>query len=107
MPSVSIDSKLESLVESLSALRIATPVNNPNYETIKDQYQEASDRLSESIGKSIDDADKDYQAFAEGVKDAIATIKEATEKIEKVAKTVKLVAQVLDVVGKVVGKLVA
>jgi len=107
MPNVTIDGKLESLVASLSALRIATPVANPHYETIKKQYQEASDRLSAAIGKSIDDADQDYKAFAEGVQGAIAAIKKATKKIEKVAEAVKIVAQVLDIIGKVVVKLVA
>ena len=107
MPNVAINGQLESLVASLSALRIATPVDDPNYETIKNQYQEASDRLSEAIGKSIDDADEDYKAFAAGIESAIAAIKEATEKLEKVAKAVKLAAQILDVVGKVVAKLVA
>ena len=107
MPEATMDRQLESLVNGLSALRIATPVDDPNYETIKEQHQEASDRLSDAVGKSIDNADEDYKAFAKGVKSAIAAIREATEKIEKVAKAVKLVAQVLDIVGKVVGKLVA
>ncbi|HLO25598.1 MAG TPA: hypothetical protein VK187_05750 [Geobacteraceae bacterium] len=106
MPNVAVDSQLERLVESLGALRTATSVDDPNYEAIKKQYREASDRLSTAIGKSIDEADKDYKAFADGVGDAVAAVKEATKKIEKAAKTVKLVAQVLDVVGKVVAKLV-
>lgn len=106
MPNVAVDSQLESLVESLGALRTATSVDDPNYETIKKQYREASDCLSTAIGKEIDEADKDYKAFADGVRDVVAAVKEATNKIEKAAKTVKLVAQVLDVVGKVVAKLV-
>lgn len=106
MPNVAVDSQLERLVESLGAFRTATSVDDPNYETVRKQYQEASDRLSEAIGKSIDEADKDYKAFADGVRDAIAAVKEATKKIEKSAKAVKLVAQVLDVAGKVVANLV-
>jgi iron(II)-dependent oxidoreductase len=47
---------LRDEVSRLSALLNATPINNPNYKTIKEQYIKASDRLSEVTEKAIDEA---------------------------------------------------
>jgi len=106
MPYVAINSHLEELVKNLGELRIATPVEDPSYETIELMYRNASDSLENAIGKAIDSADQDYQEFVEGVTSAIASIHEAQKKIEKVAKAVKLVAKVLDIAGKIAGKLI-
>jgi len=106
MPNAAIDSQLVKLVNSLGELRIALLVSDPNYDTIEKQYRDASDRLSEAIGKEIDSADQDYQDFSEGVTAAIVALKEARKKLEKVAKAVKLAAKALDIAGKVAKKLV-
>lgn len=106
MSKVEIDDKLASLVERLSALRIATPIDDPNYKTITEQYREVSDRQTAAIGKAIDDADQDYLDFSKGIQDAIAAINDTLKKIKKVAETIELVAKVLDIAGKVFARLV-
>ncbi|OPY84742.1 MAG: hypothetical protein A4E71_02512 [Smithella sp. PtaU1.Bin162] len=105
MSRVEIDDKLASLVQRLSALRIATPISNPNYKKITEQYREASDRQTAAIGKAIDDADKDYLDFSKAMNAAITSINEALENIKKVAQTIERIAKVLDVLGKVFEKL--
>jgi len=47
---------LRDEVSRLSALLNATPINNPNYKTIKEQYIKASDKLEEVTEKAIDEA---------------------------------------------------
>lgn len=105
MPKVSIEHDLVDLVKQLCALRIATPVENPDYSSVEKQYREASDLLEKAIGKAIDAADKDYQEFSKGMKVAIKAVKEAQKKIEKVAEAVALAAKVIDIAGEVVAKL--
>jgi hypothetical protein len=46
---------LREIVEQLSELRIATPINDPFYEKIKILYQGASNLLAEIIEKEIDE----------------------------------------------------
>lgn len=105
MPDATIDNNLADLVKQLSALRIATPVENPDYGSVENRYKEASDLQEKAVGKAIDAADEDYQDFIKRMKVAIKAIKEAQKKIEKVAKAIELAAKVLDIAGKVVAKL--
>ena len=106
MPKASIDNDLADLAQQLSALRIATPVESPDYSSVEKRYREASDLQEKAIGKAIDAADKNYRDFSQGMKVAIKAIKEAQKKIEKVAKAIELTAKVIDIAGKVVAKLV-
>jgi esterase/lipase len=105
MPKVTIDIDLADLVQQLSALRIATPIENPDYGAVVKRYREASDLREKAVGKAIDEADKDYQEFSKGMQAAIKAIKEAQKKIDKVAEAVELAAKVIDLIGKVVAKL--
>lgn len=105
MPNITIAKDLAALVQELSVLRIATPVNNPDYVSIEKRFREASDLQEKAVGKAIDAADKDYQDFSKGMKVAISTVKEAQQKIEKVAEAIELAAKVIAIAGKVVAKL--
>ena len=105
MPKSFIDNDLADLVKQLSALRIATPVENADYSSVERRYREASDLQEKAVGKAIDAADKDYKDFRQGMKVAIMAIKEARKKIEKVATAIELTAKVIDIAGKVVAKL--
>ena len=106
MPNVAIDKDLKSLVQDMGALMDATPIDDPDYENVKKQYQKASDLLAKAIEKAIDEADQDYQDFTKEMKLAIKAIKDVQEKIKKLAEVIVQVAQVIDIAGKVVGKLV-
>lgn len=106
MSKVTIDNDIAALVEELSALRIATPVKNPDYDAIEKRYQEASDLQEKDLSKAIDAADQDYLDFSREMKAAIKAIKDAQGKIEKVAEAVAMAAKVIDIAGKVVAKLV-
>lgn len=104
---VEIDDQLVSLVERLSALRMATPRDDPQYATITEQYRDASDRQTEAISKAIYDNDKDYTDFSNGIQMAIKSINDTLNGIKKVSETIIIVAKVLDIVGKVIAQLVA
>jgi hypothetical protein len=105
MPVASIDNDLAGLVQQLSALRSATPVDNPDYASVEMRYREASDLLERAIGKAIDAADKDYLDFTRAMTDAVAAIRDAQEKMTKVVKAIELAAKVITIAGKVVAKL--
>lgn len=105
MSKVGIDDSLASLVERLSKLRIATPVNDPNYKKITEQYMEASDRQTAAIGKAIDDVNQDYLDFSKEINVAISSINDALNNIKNVASAIEQVAKVLDILGKVFIKL--
>ena len=106
MSNVAIDGELARLVERLSKLRIATPIDDPNYDAITEQYKEASDRQTEAIGKAIDDADQNYLNFSKEIKVAITAINRALKDIQKIAQAIEQVAKVLEIVGKILGKLI-
>lgn len=105
MPNACIDKDLAALVQQLSTLRIATPVEHPDYGALEARYRQASDLQEKAINKAIDDTDNDYICFSKEMKYAINDIKKAQKKIEKVAKAIVRAAKVLDLAGKIVDKL--
>jgi len=107
MATATVDNQLEKLVERLGKLRTATPVTDPDYPKIVDQYKTASDALAKAIDKAIDDSDTDYVSFSKSASDAIQAINDALSDINKLADSIKKVAELIDIIGKVVVKLVA
>lgn len=104
MANVSINSDLQALVDRLSALKTATPGNNPDYPAIKASYTEASNLLESSLDKSIDDAGSDYIEFAAKMKEAMVAFDEAEKKIAKISKAINIAAQAIDIAGKIIAK---
>lgn len=104
MATVQVTDDLQLLVEKLSALKDATPVNDPDYKDLKDVYTAASDMLGSLQDKAIDDAGSEYQEFSVKIKEAMVIFDEVEKKIAKISKVVKITAQVIDVAGKLVTK---
>lgn len=104
MANVSINNDLQTLVDRLSALKTATPRNDPNYPAIKASYTAASNLLESSLDIAIDKEGGDYVEFASKMKEAMVAFDEAEKKIAKISKVIKITAQVIDIVGKIAAK---
>ncbi|PKN53071.1 MAG: hypothetical protein CVU55_03785 [Deltaproteobacteria bacterium HGW-Deltaproteobacteria-13] len=102
MPKVAIDNQLAKLVAKLSALRIKTPISHPDYKKISKLYIKASDDQTKAIDKSIDESDKDYKAFSDGMEKAIKAVSDALKDIDKITDAIKIVAKVIDLAGKII-----
>lgn len=105
MTSVKITGELQQFVEQLSTLKDATPVTDPAYKALKEQYAAASDVLASLQDAAIDDAGSEYQEFSLKIKEALAIFDQANKKIEKISKVVKIAAQVVDAAGKLAAKI--
>ena len=99
-----IDDDLSEFALQLGKLRDTTPINDPEYETIKTQHRAASDLAIKAVEKAIDDADKDYIEFSKAISEAIQTLKDAQAKIQKVIKAIEIAARVISIAGKIVVK---
>jgi|SRR6185369_9812902 len=105
MANVQINSDLQLFVKRLSELKDATPVRDPDYQSLKDMYTAASDLLENLQEKAIDDAGYEYIEFAKNIKEAMGIFDEAEKKIARISKVVKIAAQVIDIAGKIAAKI--
>lgn len=101
-----IGTELKPLYEALGDLRSATPVDHPEYNSIKRLHRDASDMAEEAVENAIDDADANYAVFSDEIKNAIAMIEEAKSDIEKVVKAIAITTRVINEASKLITKYV-
>lgn len=106
MPQVQFNSSdLAATRKAIRDLLDATPVGTPAHDRLKTQYEAIQQEEQRNISGAISDADNDYIAFTQAMKDLIDQLNSAQSQIEKVAKVIAAVAKVVTFAGKVAAKI--